>query len=288
MDVFEIKSCVLAIAKDEDKFLEEWINYHLALGFDHIFIIDNNPYRKRIRNEFENVTIIPFNDIVMTHGWLEQGYAYNYALQYIKKTHYTHLMVLDIDEFLTLHKHSSVKDFIIEEMVKKNRNIAEIVWETYDDNDIIWEKDTKTSVIETYTRKQTKMQPYCFNLNQSSWGKSLVKIFDELYYTFPHWPADELFDKGLYCTNHLSHDIAVVKHYRTKCLETYVKHKVFELNLKNGVGVYINNIIDFYFSFNKITNEKINAFKKIFHEYGIAEYDELLDGISNNLAENSM
>ena len=37
-----MQSCIVAIAKNEELYLEEWVKYHFNLGFDKIFICDNN------------------------------------------------------------------------------------------------------------------------------------------------------------------------------------------------------------------------------------------------------
>ena len=33
-----MKTCIVTLCKDEDNFLDEWINYNLKLGFDKIFM----------------------------------------------------------------------------------------------------------------------------------------------------------------------------------------------------------------------------------------------------------
>lgn len=33
---------ICAIVKDEDKDIREWLNYHFAIGFEHVLIYDNN------------------------------------------------------------------------------------------------------------------------------------------------------------------------------------------------------------------------------------------------------
>lgn len=38
----EGKIAVAAIVKDEDNYLEEWADYHLKLGFDDVFVWQNN------------------------------------------------------------------------------------------------------------------------------------------------------------------------------------------------------------------------------------------------------
>ena len=37
-----MKIAVCAIMKDENQYIEEWSNHYKNLGFDHIFIYDNN------------------------------------------------------------------------------------------------------------------------------------------------------------------------------------------------------------------------------------------------------
>lgn len=37
-----MKSAICSIARNENEYLDEWVTYHLNLGFDHIFIYDNN------------------------------------------------------------------------------------------------------------------------------------------------------------------------------------------------------------------------------------------------------
>ena len=37
-----MKIALVCIAKNEDDYIEEWVNYHLKLGFSKIFIYENN------------------------------------------------------------------------------------------------------------------------------------------------------------------------------------------------------------------------------------------------------
>ena len=41
---------LVCIAKNEDNYIEEWVNYHLKLGFDKIFIYQND-WRTSLENE---------------------------------------------------------------------------------------------------------------------------------------------------------------------------------------------------------------------------------------------
>jgi hypothetical protein len=51
----EMKVAIVCIAKNEDLYLEEWVNYHLKLGFDRIYIYMNN-WRTNYHND--KVTLI--------------------------------------------------------------------------------------------------------------------------------------------------------------------------------------------------------------------------------------
>ncbi len=62
-----MKSAICAISRNENNYLEEWITYHLHLGFNHIFIYDNNnpddnstPQFCSIQSWKEQVTVIDY------------------------------------------------------------------------------------------------------------------------------------------------------------------------------------------------------------------------------------
>jgi Glycosyl transferase family 2 len=51
-------AAICVIMKDEERYIDDWIDYHLALGFEHIYISDNHPnytlqpwYQERVRRE---------------------------------------------------------------------------------------------------------------------------------------------------------------------------------------------------------------------------------------------
>ena len=56
--------CILTIIKDEQEYLEEWIKYHLNLGINHIFILEDS-----------NST---------SHRYITDKYLLNQLLNYIK------------------------------------------------------------------------------------------------------------------------------------------------------------------------------------------------------------
>ena len=107
-----IKPVIVAIAKLESDYIVEWVNYHLALGFERIYLYDNEDIPV-YQNLGEKVTIfhMPGNTYpkpVQYHS-LEH---FNFNI--IQNKNITHVIHIDIDEFIALKKHSCIKDFIKE------------------------------------------------------------------------------------------------------------------------------------------------------------------------------
>jgi hypothetical protein len=156
-------------------------------------------------------------------------------------------------------------------MIEKDLNMCEILWKTYSDNEIIYEADCKPSVVETYTEEVSTMNYDNYDRstsNEISWAKPIMKIIPELRYDGnPHCPAENILKK-YYNTKILPRSIASLKHYRTKCLETYLSHKVMQA--KADIANYTNkgkNIVDGYFKFNKKTKTKALAFLRLAKKY---------------------
>ena len=107
-------SAVCAIAKDENDYIFEWVAYHLALGFEHIFIYDNmskNPVSELSRSlrASGRVTII---------RWPREGQG---DAQHTAYAHFLHTYrndvewaaVIDLDEFIVLKQHETINDFLV-------------------------------------------------------------------------------------------------------------------------------------------------------------------------------
>lgn len=277
----DIRACIMCIARDEDRFIGEFIENHLNLGFDKIFILDNNdPGDELVLEPNRKIELIRYNNIDLSKEFVKkQIYAYNMLFEHIKSLGYTHIMIIDIDEHIELRKHDNIKDFIYDEIIAKEKNIADIVWETYDDNDIIYEKDTKSTLRETYTRQQTKLAKYDYNNNEASSTKALFQVVDDVVWIInPHRP-----NRDVYPQNNIDPEVAVIRHYRTKCMETYFNHKVAKCNvLKTHFGrtCYIG-----YFEINQETPEKLEAFKKFCEEYDIPYDEEMVNGKIKELSK---
>jgi len=99
---------ICAIALNEEPYVHEWIQYHLKLGFDHIYIYDNddkNPL-KRLANKYQGkVTVIHYP------GACQQMNAY-YEFLHKARGEHTWCAFIDVDEFIVLRNHASIHPFL--------------------------------------------------------------------------------------------------------------------------------------------------------------------------------
>ena len=98
-----MKTALIAIGRRENQYAREWVKHHLALGFDHIYIYDNNHDGEEMfidvlmdYVEQGRVTIIDYRNQEKA-----QRPAYNDAYRRVS-SHYDWLAFFDFDEFLCL------------------------------------------------------------------------------------------------------------------------------------------------------------------------------------------
>jgi hypothetical protein len=54
-----MKSLLCAIAKNEERYINEWVNYHYNLGFDKIVVYNNNDVKDLV---IPNVEVIDYRN----------------------------------------------------------------------------------------------------------------------------------------------------------------------------------------------------------------------------------
>ncbi len=206
-----IKNCnsaVCAIALNEELYIDEWIDYHLALGFEQICIYDNSKDNSLKSKNRDKVTIIHFP------GTTKQLEAYNHFIR-TNKTRCKWGAFIDIDEFIILKKHNNINDFL----------------NNYDDNDCIglnWKMfgtSNNTTYINEPVTKRFQMCSEQINKHIKCISK-LNKI--ENFYN-PHFPSlingiikdtNNNTISGPY-NNDGSDNIACIHHYYTKSEEEF-------------------------------------------------------------------
>lgn len=261
-----MKTTICAIAKHENAYINDWVNYHLALGIDHIYLYDNNeddyPNVQNFIEQKKSVTIIPaktINDVEFC-DW--QVNRYNDFIENYSKL-YDWCAFIDIDEYIWLDN-MDIKTFLSK--VPDNKYNIVLHWKTYGDDDII-EGDESIPVYNRIVKPKITKQ---FNV-----VKSIVNFkANPNYYAFsPHHFTNELsntplcldcnlqqaniqmfFLKESYET--LNDYKCYIKHYQTKTLSEFLKYKIHQ-----HASLSTDNNIEYFFLINKKTPEKIKYIK---------------------------
>lgn len=97
---------ICCIALNEDLYIDEWLEYHFGLGFNHVYVYDNSDGGTLILKR-KNVTVIHMP------GPVKQVPAYNNFMENFAEFH-DWCAFIDVDEFFVLHKHSSIKEYLEE------------------------------------------------------------------------------------------------------------------------------------------------------------------------------
>ena len=111
---------IVCMVKDGDKYLADFISYHLAI-IDRIWFIDHNSKNSIKRFESEKIQVFDFNFNAQF-----QGEAVTLVARHIKNRYKNgFLFILDIDEFLPFKNHEEVDDFVNS---YKNKKVIGFNW----------------------------------------------------------------------------------------------------------------------------------------------------------------
>ena len=124
--------CLVTPAKNEEKYIDEWICYNLQIGFDHIYIYDNNEDPATLHKVLCNKSYM--EHVTINHLPIDtpQFVAYNHWKQHYSHRHMA-VAFFDVDEFLVLHEHPNVKSWV-EEFLYPNGGCLCVSWVFFGDN----------------------------------------------------------------------------------------------------------------------------------------------------------
>ena len=178
------RAALCAIQKDGLYYIDKWVDYHLALGFDTIYIYDNSDdfelqqwQQRRNRDQ-----------VVVQHfpGSKQQRPAYidcaKQEQQHIQQQYQNNnidrdnswLGFLDIDEFIVLKQHDSIQELLHDQMEFAKQKLNAI------DNTISTTR-TSTSPTQQAPQQQPFINPVGLTLNRYTFwftGKNETTIHD--------------------------------------------------------------------------------------------------------------
>jgi hypothetical protein len=142
-----MKVALVCIAKNEEDYIKEWVDYHFKLGFDNVFIYEND---WRCEYEHPQLIKIPFD------GLTKQLEAYNNWLNN-KKNEFDWVAFFDVDEFLVLKKHKTIQDFLSN---YTNKFGVAINWYFFGNNGHDRVFDGEYSQLKRFTKRAKKMDQH--------------------------------------------------------------------------------------------------------------------------------
>lgn len=175
-------SAICAIAKDEDSSLRHWVDYHLAVGFEQIFIFDNNstnPVREILREYVANNLVVVLDMPVDKYPQLT---AYNLFLKELADAA-RWVAFIDIDEYICPLACNNINDFLSQ---YEEYAAIGIHWKMFGSNGHITRPDL--SPVEAYDTTYT--------------GSTLIKtILQPRYAVKVVSPHHFTYQPGRYCVN---------------------------------------------------------------------------------------
>lgn len=272
----KIKACVCVIGKNENKYVQEFINHYRNLGYNHIYIYDNNDGNGE---KFEDVLKSELNSnfvsIINYRGKLSIYYVGGpqclaYKDCYEKhKNEYDWLSFFDFDEFLEVKPHANtIQEFLGNSRFKKCQNIK-INFLYYSDNDLLYYdsrpiQERFTTPLWNHSMNGVVKSTVRGGMKENYWKTKCCVHTSYANVTNCNAQGEIIpYDSG-HIHRNLSY--ARLKHYYTKSVEEYVK------KTKRGdsfIPIAYNDAwkrkrIKRYFDFNNYTIEKENLFKILF------------------------
>ena len=135
----QIKVCLCVIGKKENKYIKEFINHYKLLGYDHIYIYDNNNIdderMDQIINNSNFITIIDYrNNKNKNSNWQYKAYYDCYKKIIENMIGYHFLILMNFLEIIP--NNQTIKNFLNNERYIKCQNIK-INWLLYSSSEEI-------------------------------------------------------------------------------------------------------------------------------------------------------
>lgn len=268
-----MKAGLCCIAKNENNYIREWVDYHLKLGFCKIFIYDNNDiygeiFTDILHDHLSNQKV----EVINCRGKIDfQALAYSDC--YLKYGDvYDWIAFLDVDEFLTFPENSSFRNIndYFEFIDNKDFNLIHVNWMCFGDNNIV--------ECNTYNVLSRFNGPLDYNLKidydfpENFHVKSIVKGgLEKITFDNVHTPLDPNLKvcngDGMGITENTpfipyTFRTIYIRHYVTKTISEWIQ----KIKRGRSDGYYLNPVNKF-FLYNEKNKEKefiINQYLKSF------------------------
>ena len=250
----EIRTALVCIAKGENRYIREWCEWHKDIGFDKIYIYDNNIGSEKIK---DTVGDLPYVDVNVRYRGVQQRSVeiqlkcYNEWYK-MNRAKFTHFAFLDCDEFLNISdEYDGLKDYISK--VVRNADCVKLFWKCHTDNGHIRYEDKP--VRERFPQiAEPKDGRYFYKMLFSTVRNDFRMI--NVHYSTPLTYVINCnggrikYSQTTYTRTEQTYGDAWIDHYITKSAEEYFMNKRGKKDDKRRLTV------GFYFNVNEHTEEK--------------------------------
>ena len=262
-----------------NRYVSEYVKHYKNLGFDHIYIGDNNRdgeenFKDVLQSDIDEnfVTLYDYRHLT---AFTDLIYTYFTDMYNKLSNEYDWIAFFDMDEFLTLVKDTNIKDYLSRKCFK-NANQILINWKTYTDNDLIY--DDGRPCLERFTtpmdiNKHAEPDEYNWIVTNELTKCIIRTNIKDAKLKTNHLFANNILEDTTYNSEgykvselqpwqHINYNFAYIKHFPTKTIEEWVHNKMMMWGNINDNNVKKLYDIKRFFKYNKITPEKINYLKK--------------------------
>lgn len=265
-----MKVLLCAIAKEENHYLREWVEWYKNIGVDHICLYDNNnPNGERFEEVINDYIREGFVEVYNYRGRSQcQKDAYNECYARECKN-YDWLMFLDIDELLFINKSpfgGNVKRFL-SQPIFDNCNGVKVNWKCMTDGGKLRVEDGDYSMFSRFKQASAKTNFH------NRFAKTIVRGgLNGIYWTKSvHHPADisvcDVLGNPTTCKNKSAEPLwknAIILHYRFKTIEEYVTNKMRRLYADHSDEYSKAKLsLDYFFEINDRTSAKEEYAKEL-------------------------
>ena len=252
-----MKVALIAIAKCEELYIEEWINYHLSMGFDEIIVADNDD--ELVLSKFASPKVI-IEDYCGVEGVQPKAYQ-----ELFKKyrDEFDWIFFEDIDEFLVVEDGRNVKEFL--SLFPSDVDCVRLNGKHYTDNDELDVIDDNYNVFDRFkTQVEVEQDKFFKTFVNTKIGLENPKIYGHGIYNIDLKCVNA---KGCPClhgkkSNKPFYGGAWYNHYRTKTIGEYIRQKCFRGGPNKNPKRYSNWQAYFKIT-NNLTQEKIDYAQKL-------------------------
>ena len=262
---------ICAIAKNEHLYINDWVKWHLNLGFDHIYLYDNDDKTSQFIGCYINQKYANKISIIDVRGIQRPYFQHDiYTGFYWKyRNTFDYCLFCDIDEFLS--GIDNVKDFLKDKTAKQIR----VKWKLFGDDDLI-ERDMKKPVYEIFSHEITESLTNDLKRKNTleNQAKSIVRgnlphvVFHSVHFAC-FYDKDHIIPSilpsGRPCWSRVSlkenymFESVFLNHYMTKSLSEFIKQK-----LNRNDCVFAKRLrMNYYWRINKKTPDKIAYLKNL-------------------------